>query len=161
MSELLHDVYLAGSLRNPIIPDIGNYLRTMGLTVFDDWFAGGKIADDEWQAYEQRRGRDYTVALNGYVAMHIFEFDKFHLDRSRSIVLVLPAGKSGHLELGYMVGTGKPGYVLLDQLPERFEVMYLFANGIYLKAEPIAHAILNKLGREVPNYAIHQAGNTE
>ncbi|MCI0526606.1 MAG: hypothetical protein L0Y56_04020, partial [Nitrospira sp.] len=59
-------VYLIGSLRNPEIPHIGNRLREKGFEVFDDWFAGGKIADDEWQAYETVRGTSYRQALRGY-----------------------------------------------------------------------------------------------
>ena len=43
-------------------------------------------------------------------------------------VLVLPAGKSGHLELGYMIGSGKRGYILFDDDVEdcRWDVMYQF-----------------------------------
>ena len=120
-------IYLIGSLRNPDIPFIGNRLRETGFEVFDDWFAGGKIADDEWQAYETVKGRDYKSALRGYAARHVFEFDLFHLNRADIGLLVLPAGKSGHLELGYLIGQGKPGYVLFDKEPERWDQMYQFA----------------------------------
>ena len=39
----------------------------------------------------------------------------------------MPAGKSGHIEFGYLVGQGKPGFVLFDAVPERYDVMYQFA----------------------------------
>lgn len=123
-------IYLIGSLRNPEIPELGNSLRLCGFDVFDDWFAGGKIADDEWQAYENARGHSYKEALGGYAARHVFEFDKHHLDRADIGVLVLPAGKSGHLELGYMAGQGKPTFVLFDKIPERYDVMYQFATAV-------------------------------
>lgn len=123
-------IYLIGSLRNPEIPELGNSLRLLGFDVFDDWFAGGKIADDEWQAYENARGHSYKEALGGYAARHVFEFDKHHLDRADIGVLVLPAGKSGHLELGYMAGQGKPTFVLFDKIPERYDVMYQFATAV-------------------------------
>ena len=42
-----------------------------------------------------------------------------------------PAGRSGHLELGWALGAGKNGYVLLDQAPERWDIMYQFATGVY------------------------------
>lgn len=127
----MNKIYLIGSLRNPEIPRIGNYLREIGFEVFDDWFAGGKIADDEWQAYEQLRGRPYDVALKGYAAQHVFHFDLEHIERADIGVLALPAGKSGHLELGYMIGQGKPGYVLFDKEPERWDVMYNFATEVF------------------------------
>ena len=124
-------IYLIGSLRNPEIPHIGNRLREAGFEVFDDWFAAGKIADDEWQAYETIRGRSYKEALCGYAARHVFDFDFAHLARSSIGLLVLPAGKSGHLELGYMMGQGKPGYMLFDKVPERWDVMCRFANEVF------------------------------
>jgi nucleoside 2-deoxyribosyltransferase len=123
-------IYLIGSLRNPEIPRIGNYLRELGFEVFDDWFAGGKIADDEWQAYEQLRGRPYDVALRGHAAQHVYNFDLEHINSSDIGLLALPAGKSGHLELGYMIGQGKYGYVLFDKEPERWDVMYNFATAV-------------------------------
>lgn len=127
----MYSIYLIGSLRNPEIPKIGNALREFGYDVFDDWFAGGKIADDEWQAYEDSRGHTFSQALKGYAAKHVFEFDKHHLDRCDIGVLVMPAGKSGHLELGYMAGQAKKTYVLFDEAPKRYDVMYQFTKGVH------------------------------
>lgn len=123
-------IYLIGSLRNPEIPVLGEVLRNAGFEVFDDWFSPGEQADEKWQAYETARGHTYRDALNGYAARHVFEFDKYHLDRADIVVLTLPAGKSGHLELGYSLGKGKPGYVLFHEIPERWDVMYQFATGV-------------------------------
>jgi len=124
-------IYLIGSLRNIDVPIIGNVFRESGFEVFDDWFAGGKIADDEWQKYETTRGRTYKEALGGHAARHVFDFDLAHLARSSIGLLVLPAGKSGHLELGWLLGQGKPGYVLFDKEPERWDVMYQFATDVF------------------------------
>ena len=38
----------------------------------------------------------------------------------------MPAGKSGHLELGYMIGQGKPCFVFFEEEPERWDVMHQF-----------------------------------
>ncbi len=119
-------LYVIGSLRNPQIPIIGNNLRQLGIEAFDDWHGAGPEADDKWKEYEQLRGRSYREALKGYAAQHVFNFDRTHLDRADGALLVLPAGRSGHLELGYAVGKGKKGYVLLDT-PDRWDVMYSFA----------------------------------
>lgn len=131
----MRSLYLIGSLRNPQIPTIGNKLRGIGYDVFDDWFAAGERADDCWQAYENQRGRTLTEALQGYAARHVFAFDKYHLDRCSLGVLVLPAGKSGHLELGYLIGRSKPAYILCPEEPERYDVMYQFATKVFTSVE--------------------------
>jgi hypothetical protein len=123
-------IYLIGSLRNPEIPNIANKLREAGHDVFDDWYAAGPEADDSWRDYERDRGRNYLEALHGLAAGHVFEFDRLHLERADCVVLALPAGKSGHLELGWSLGRGKRGYILLDS-PDRWDVMYQFADGVH------------------------------
>jgi hypothetical protein len=130
-------VYVIGSLRNPKIPEIANKLRGQGYEVFDDWYAAGPEADDKWKEYEQARGRNYRQALNGHAATHVFEFDKTHLDESDAVVLVLPAGKSGHMELGYCIGKGLPGYILLEEGSDRWDVMYKFADGVFDSIEDL------------------------
>lgn len=123
----LKSIYLIGSLRNPRVPEVAKQLRGAGFDVFDDWYAAGPEADDKWRDYEIARGRNFIEALDGEACRHVYEFDKKNLDRCDTAVLLMPAGKSCHLELGYKIGTGKPGYIILDQDPERFDAMYRFA----------------------------------
>jgi len=130
-------IYLIGSLRNENIPDIANNIRKLGFEVFDDWFSPGPEADEFWRKYEKKRGSTYKQALNNWAGKHVFEFDKFHIDRSDIGVLYMPAGKSGHLELGYMIGAGKKCFILFDKEPERWDVMYQFAHGICFSFEEL------------------------
>lgn len=130
----IKSIYVIGSLRNPNIPVVANKLRGLGLEAFDDWYGAGPEADDKWKEYEGQRGRSFPEALKGHAASTIFEFDRLHLDRCDAGVLVLPAGKSGHLELGYILGRGKPGFILHDN-PDRWDVMYNFATGVYFNEE--------------------------
>ena len=51
--------------------------------------------------------------------------------------MLMPAGKSGHLELGYIIGRGKPGYILFDGEPERYDVMVQFATGIFFNKQEL------------------------
>jgi hypothetical protein len=127
----MRSIYVIGSMRNARVPLVARALRAGGWDAFDDWHSPGPEADDWWQAYEKERGRTYAQALAGYHAQHVFALDKHHLDRCDAAVLVMPAGKSGHLELGYMIGRGKPGYILLDGEPERYDIMSLFATEIF------------------------------
>ncbi len=130
-------IYLIGSLRNPEVPVIAEHIRGLGFEVFDDWHAAGPEADDYWQKYEKARGHDFATALGGNAANHVFHYDKSHLDSSQAGVLVLPAGKSGHLELGYLIGQGKPCFILLTGEPERYDVMYRFATKVFTNVEDL------------------------
>ena len=133
-------LYLIGSLRNPEIPTIAHALREQGHDVFDDWYAAGEKADDAWRDYELGRGRSYIQALDGLAAHHVYGFDLAHLNRSEGGVLVLPAGRSAHIEFGYLIGQGKPGYILLDT-PDRWDVMYKFATGVFTSLPELVHAL--------------------
>lgn len=131
-------IYLIGSLRNPVIPLLGKELRDVyGHKVWDDWYAGGRFADDHWQEYETLRGRTYQEALEGDAANHTFFYDLEHLENCEACVLVMPAGKSSHLEFGWMRGRGKRCYVLFDKVPERWDVMVKFAHGVFFNKEDL------------------------
>lgn len=135
-------IYLIGSLRNPRVQEVAKQLRTAKHVVFDCWTAAGPEADSYWQAYEMGRGHSFINALQGYAARHVFEYDKKHLDAAEAVVLMTPAGKSGHLELGYALGRGTPGFILLDDgEPERWDVMYAFADGVYASVSALIEAL--------------------
>jgi nucleoside 2-deoxyribosyltransferase len=120
-------IYLIGSLKNKEIPHIANKLRELGFEVFDDWFSPGPEADDFWRDYEKTRGSTHQQALNNYAGRHIYEFDKYHIDRADIGILVMPAGKSGHLELGYLIGKNKTCFILFKEEPEKWDIMHIFS----------------------------------
>ena len=124
-------IYIIGSLANPKIPFIANEFQAQGHKVFADWFSPGPEADGFWQEYERNRGRDFIHALKGPHAQMVFQFDRLWLGWADIGILVLPAGRSGHLELGWLLGQGKLGFILLEEAdPERWDVMYGFASGV-------------------------------
>ncbi len=136
-------LYLIGSLRSNTVRAFANELRELGFDVFDDWHAAGPDADYIWRDYEKQRGRTYLEALQSYHAKHVFELDHRHLLAADVAVLLLPAGKSGHLELGWHL-RAKPGYILLDD-PERWDVMYQFATGVFAEKEKLFEALRKHL----------------
>ena len=109
---------------------VAKAIRAAGHEVFDDWISAGPTTDDDWRDYELARGRTYIEALEGWHAKNVFEFDHRHIQRADAGVLVCPAGKSAHLELGYMIGRGKRGYILLEENHDRWDIMYGFATGV-------------------------------
>jgi hypothetical protein len=141
----MNSLYLIGSMRNPQICGIGKEIRNLGFDVYDDWHSPGPEADDWWQKYEGERGRTYKEALEGWHAKQVFEYDKKHLDRCNLAVLALPAGRSCHLEFGYIIGKGKAGYILFNQDPDRFDIMYRFATDIFFDLD----SLLERLKGEI------------
>lgn len=138
----ISSLYVIGSLRNKNIPNIEKQLRSeLGIEIFTDWYCAGKRADDSWMEHEKHRGKTYREALDSYAAEHVFSFDKKHLDRVDGAVLVAPAGKSAHLELGYVIGTGKPGFILLPAEPKRWDVMYKFATKVCMSIPELLNEI--------------------
>ena len=147
-------IYLIGSLRNEKIPHIAKEIREIiDWEVFDDWFSPGPEADDFWRKYEKTRGSTYKEALSHWAGKHIYEFDKYHIDRANIGIMIMPAGRSGHLELGYMIGQGKRCFLLFDKEPERWDVMYQFVleNGgdIFFSKEDLYNTLktLNEINK--------------
>lgn len=136
-------VYLGGSLRNPRVREVANRLREKGIEVFDDWASTAPDTDDHWKEYEQARGRTFAQAIKGHFARNVFDFDKAHLDEAEAFVLVLPAGRSAHAELGYMRGCGKRTIVLLapEIEDERWDLMLQFGDTIVSSVDEVGTAL--------------------
>ena len=138
---MIKSVYIIGSLRNPQIPEFANELDARGYEAFADWFQSGPQTDDFWKDYSKARGRSYKQALDSKGANASFNLDKENLDSCDAAVMLMPAGKSGHLELGYVVGQGKPGYILFDGEPERYDLMYKLATGVFFDKQDLFKAL--------------------
>lgn len=146
-TEKVKSVYLMGSLANPNIPFIGNKIRALGFEAIDDWWSPGPYADSYLKHYAKIRGLNYKQTLETHAAKHIFEFDKGLIDMADIGVLCMPAGKSAHMELGYLIGTGKPGYMLFDKEPAKIDLMVQFCKNIFFSTE--------ELLKELSNYKKH------
>lgn len=116
-------LYIIGSLSNPRVNEVANQLRAAGIDAFDQWIAAGPEADQHWKDYGQQRGWSYFETLKSDFVQTAFNFDLTHMQSSDGCVLVMPAGKSAHCELGWFVGAGKKAYILFDELPERPDLM--------------------------------------
>ena len=81
------------------------------------------------------------------VAAAGFALDKAALDWCDTCVLVLPSGRSAHLEAGYAAGQGKQVVVLLHE--DRFEpeLMYLLCDGLALSIGDILVHLRNSVRR--------------
>lgn len=122
-------IYVASSWKNLFQPGIVHALRAMSPDheVYDfrtfrfDWretiVNPTKRTPPLWTTEEHRRALGHPLAEKAY------DCDMEALDACDDCVLVLPCGKSAHWELGYALGQGKRGIVvMLDR--EEPELMY-------------------------------------
>lgn len=96
-----------------------------------------------WSAADMVDGLDHPVARKGFRA------DMNALAAADLCILVLPCGRSAHLELGYAVGAGKPTAVWLDD--GEAELMYAMVDFLSPDANDVCLWALRtcaKLSRE-------------
>lgn len=110
-------IYVASSWRNTHQQGIVHILRGEGHEVYDfrnpapgdQGFSWAQISPG-WQ---QWTNKEYMKALEHPIADHGYKNDKGAMDWADHCVLVMPCGRSAHLEAGWMAGAGKRTAVLL------------------------------------------------
>ena len=125
-------VYIASSWRNQYQPEVIKKLRDRGYEVYDfrhpaennDGFKWAEI-DPAWETWSASQ---FQKALLHPLAEQGFKLDMEALKASDAVILVLPCGRSAHLELVYAVGR-KPTAILLDGRNEP-ELMYKMVDHI-------------------------------
>jgi len=117
------NIYVASSWRNARQPDVVAALRRVGHDVYDfrnpsegdTGFHWSEI-DPKWQTWDAGsfiNGLHHSLAATGFAK------DMVALDAAQGVVLVMPCGRSAHLELGYAIGQQKHCAILLsDGEPE-------------------------------------------
>jgi nucleoside 2-deoxyribosyltransferase len=136
-------IYVASSWRNNLQPEVVQRLRAEGHEVYDfknprpdDRGFHWSDIDPNWQQWtpEQfREALDHPIAING------FESDYGAMDWADAGVMVMPCGRSAHIEAGYFNGAGKPLVILLsDGEPE---LMYRMASVLCLSIDEVVEAL--------------------
>lgn len=130
MKTLSRRIYVASSWRNSMFPATVAELRKAGHEVYDfrnpapgnEGLAWSEI-DREWLGWDPNT---FVELLHSSpIAAKGFALDKAALDWCDTCVLVLPCGRSAHLEAGYVAGQGKDVYFLLHEEKFEPELMYL------------------------------------
>jgi len=132
--QKMRKIYLASSWRNPNQQRAVEILRNAGHGVYDFrnpvhgnvGFSWSEI-DPDWLDWTPQR---FIEGLSSQIAVDGFSLDKAALDWCDTCILLLPCGRSAHLEVGYAIGKGKQTLIVLDN--ERFEpeLMYLLADKV-------------------------------
>ena len=121
-------VYVAASWRTPQQPEVVQAIRDAGHDVYDfrhEGF-GWKELDPNWEQWDLAT---YLKHLHTSArALEGFTRDMDALSAADACVLVLPSGRSAHLEFGYAIGRGKLTIVLFLETPVVPDLMYLAAH---------------------------------
>lgn len=127
-------IYVASSWRNLHQPLIVRDLRSHGFEVYDfrnpcegnHGFGWHELHPDwqRWSIEEYRWYLDFQKAEEGFAS------DFGGMQWADCCVLVLPCGRSAHLEAGWFVGAGKPLHILLSQDKFEPELMYKMATSL-------------------------------
>lgn len=144
-------IYVASSWRNNVQPSIVALLRGRGHDVYDfknppngSGFGWSEI-EPAWR--EKRDANTYLRALEHPRAREGFESDMRFLRGADLTVLVLPCGRSAHLELGFAVGAGQTTIVLLDSPISEWELMYKMCSHVVRDADELALVMCQYEGR--------------
>lgn len=134
-------IYAASSWRNPKQQKVVADLREAGHQVYDfrnpfngrPGFAWSEI-DPDWQSWSAAKYRELLttspIAAAGYVS------DLRAMEWADTCVLVLPCGRSAHLEAGWFTGRGKR-CIILTQDGEEPELMALLATDICISIDEV------------------------
>lgn len=116
-------IYVASSWRNPDQPWLVALLLTHGHEVYDFRNPPGgtgfawKSIDPNWELWTTE---EYRAALEHPLAVAGFASDAGALEWCDTCVLLLPSGRSAHLEAGWAAGSGRALAILTQDglLPE-------------------------------------------
>ncbi len=128
-------IYVASSWRNQWQPGVVDALRQHGHEVYDfrnppnrTGFGWRQVALD-MAGREAVSAEEAIKALAHPIAQAGFKSDHDAMEWADAFVMVLPCGKSAHLELGWACGKGKRT-IILWVLHDAPELMYLEADDI-------------------------------
>ena len=104
-------IYVASSWRNPHQPKIVDALREAGHEVYDFRNPAPDKSGFSWHDLDpfwtEWTADEYVAALHNPLAQAGYALDFEAMNWADTFVLVLPCGRSAHLELGWACGKGK------------------------------------------------------
>lgn len=142
-------VYVASSWRCAMQPAVIHTLRAADIDAYDfrnpeggTGFAWTEVMPSFDINAQLADAEEYVTALNHPRSIEGYASDFAAMQRADAFVLVLPCGRSAHLELGWAVGAGKQTAILLDGDQVTPELMYKMVDYI----APDMYSLLSWLG---------------
>lgn len=94
-------------------------------------FHWSELVDDE----DDLKNYDAIEFLADPRVYRAFKEDRKWLNWSECVIMLMPCGRSSHIEGGYAKGRGKLLYIYGEFAKGEFEVMYCIADGLYRSSE--------------------------
>lgn len=144
-------IYVASSWRNEYQELVVQLLKGSGYDVYDFKNPEPGNVGFHWSAIDPNYKNEFTKAdtylkaLEHPIAEEGFRLDFEALEKADATILVLPCGRSAHLELGYSVGR-KPTAILSPNDEEDVvpELMYKMVDKLFYGSHSF-HPMLNWL----------------
>lgn len=131
-------IYVASSWKNEDQPRFVNELSKRGHKVYDFRNPMGRNDSNVWDSVTRRVGNyeqykrlsevssdDFAKMLDDREALERFRDHHIALRSADTCILLLPCGKSAHIEAGLMAGFDKEVFVLCTERHIKPELMYL------------------------------------
>ena len=139
-------IYVASSWRNVLQPEVVKRLEAADYEVYD--FRHPELGNEgfSWKQVEPSYGGwpCDASAWHRYTSHPLaragFKLDYDAMKAADACVLVLPSGRSAHLEAGYFNGAGKKLIVLMAE-PQEPDLMYLMANAVVDSIEKVIESL--------------------
>lgn len=139
-------IYVASSWRNDYQQPVVERLKNEGHEVYDfknpgegkRGFSWSEI-DEKWQDWDNPQ---YLNALNHPIAKEGFANDFTGMEWADACVLVMPCGRSAHVEAGYIQGSGRPTIILLsNENVAEADLMYKMFDRVTNKLEDVVERL--------------------
>ena len=138
--EIKHEFFIAGKTRNK-----DNILRICD--IFDKYNISYycflknddtmKSYGEEGQTEEEKMQVFENLGLKSDIVLNIFKQDLDNEKACKNLLLVLPAGKSGHIEAGIAYGMGKKCYAIGEY--DATDSLYNIFENIFRNEEELAN----------------------
>ena len=127
-------VYVAGSFNHSsLCRMVAKVLRAVGHEIY-------LFCDPDTNAYKLSKNiraigdaKELTAkhALTHITVQSIYHENRMWLEWAEAVVVVLPSGRSAHLEAGWAKGMGRPVFVYGEMKQGEWDAMYCMLDGVF------------------------------
>lgn len=137
-------VYVASSWKRSVLhPAVVESLRNAGHEVYDYRNPAPGDHGFSWSQIDAELTKHpaawWYACLYNSICSKAFTKDMNALNEADAVVMVMPCGKSAHMEMAHAIGAGKIGIILINPDRDEPELMYNMANVCTSIEEVIDH----------------------
>lgn len=141
-------IYLASSWRNQYQPAVLALIRAWGFDVYDfrnPAEGNHGFAACDYPSWQSGTTAGFNQALTLPEPKQALDLDMDALRSASCVVMLLPCGKSAHIEAGYAIGAGVP-LIVYSPANERFEPELMYGGaGLVTDSLTELACFLNKM----------------